>query len=103
MSSADKYVLLRQISETIVSQEETSELFKKACQISLDADSLQRSYLYGIGVDGLTSRLDKEPETSNKFVRFFNSNGELENCKAMSDHIKNSIRGDYERRNANNI
>jgi len=98
MSSADKYVLLRQISETIISQEKTSEMFKKACQISLDANSLQQSYLYGIGVDGLTSRLDKEPDTSNKFVQFFNSNGELENCEIMSQHIKKSIRADHESR-----
>lgn len=92
MSSADKYILLRQVSDRVISQEKTSEMFKKSCQISLDPQDLQRSYLYGIGLDTLTSDLDRNPETANKFIQFLNSKGEMSDCDAISAHMQKNIR-----------
>lgn len=91
MASADKYILLRQISDKILSQENTSEMFKKSCQINLSSGNLQRSYLYGIGLDALTSDLDKDQETANKFIKFLNSNGENQECEIISAHMKENI------------
>lgn len=110
MSSADKYILLRQISDRILSQEKTSTMFKESCQVNLDAGRLQRSYLYGIGVDALTSDLDENPETANMFIQFFNSNGENSDCETISAYMQKQIkkkrrRGDgyYESDNSDEI
>jgi len=88
---ADKYVLLRQLSDTLVSQEETSSIIKKASQVQLDNEDLLKSYLYGIGIDYLTSRLDDDPDTAKKFIQFFNSRGEANDCGDISKHLQDII------------
>lgn len=88
MAIADKYLLLRKISGRIVSQEQTSEMIKTASQVNLNAEELVKSYLYGIGVDYLTSEMDNDPDMANRFIAFLNAKGENQDCEDMSAHIK---------------
>ncbi len=92
MSRADKYVLLKRVSDTIVSQEKTSEMMKKACQVKLNANNLADSYLCGIGVDFLTEEMDKDPNTANKLLQFLNSKGEGRDCNDISVYMEGIIR-----------
>jgi len=87
ISSADKYMVLRQLADEILSQEQTSSMIKKACEASLNSKDLARSYMYGIGVDYLTEEMDSDPESARKFVQFLNSKGEFAECKDMSDFM----------------
>ncbi|MBL4588743.1 MAG: hypothetical protein JKY11_01520 [Alphaproteobacteria bacterium] len=92
MAAADKYVLLRQVSDTIVSQEKTSEMMKDVCQVNLNSKNLAASYLYGVGVDYLTSEMDEDSDTANRFIQFLNSKGEAGDCADMSEYIGVTIR-----------
>ncbi len=95
ISAADKYLLLRRVSDLIVSQEQTSQMLKQACQqVSLNSDDMLYSYLYGIGVDYLTERMDKDPEMANRFVRFLNSKGEKADCEVISSYTEATLRQD---------
>jgi hypothetical protein len=91
LSAADKYLLLRKTSDIILSQEETSGIIKKACQINLKSDDLVKSYLYGVGVDYLTAEMDNDPDTAKKFIQFLNSKGESQDCSDMSAYIEDVI------------
>lgn len=92
---ADRYILLRRVSDLIVSQEQTSEMLKKACQVSLNSEDMMWSYLYGIGVDYLTARMDKDPEMARRFIKFTNSKGEKSDCEEISAYIEAALREDY--------
>lgn len=95
ISLADKYMVMRRVSDLIVSQEQTSRMLKEACQISLNSDDMLYSYLYGIGVDYLTARMDKDPDLARKFIRFLNSKGEKADCKSISHDIRASLEEEY--------
>lgn len=95
MAVADRYILLRRVSDLIVSQEQTSEMLKKACQVSLNSEDMMWSYLYGIGVDYLTARMDKDPEMARRFIKFTNSKGEKSDCEEISTYIEAALREDY--------
>lgn len=95
---ADRYILLRRVSDLIVSQEQTSEMLKKACQVSLNSEDMMWSYLYGIGVDYLTARMDKDPEMARQFIKFTNSKGEKSDCEEISAYIEAALREDYKDR-----
>lgn len=92
IAAADKYVLLRQVSDGIVSQEQTSAQIMKTAQVNLDADSMMASYLYGVGVDTLTEEMDRSPDSANKFIQFLNSKGEKADCADISSYIETSAR-----------
>lgn len=98
MAVADRYILLRRVSDLIVSQEQTSEMLKKACQVSLNSEDMMWSYLYGIGVDYLTARMDKDPEMARRFIKFTNSKGEKSDCEEISAYIEAALREDYKDR-----
>lgn len=95
MSSADKYVLLRQVSDTIVSQEETSQMIKKSCQAQLTSKGLASSYLYGVGVDFFTEEMDQDPKTANKLLQFLNSKGEGKDCDVLSTYMTTVAKRKY--------
>jgi hypothetical protein len=95
IASADKYLLLRKLSDSIVSQEQTSQMMKEACHVTLNSENMARSYLHGIGVDYLTEEMDRDPELAKKFVQFFNSKGERENCDELSDYIAVKMKKKY--------
>lgn len=95
MSSADKYLLLRRLSDAIVSQEQTSQMAREACAVKLDSDDMLRSYLYGIGVDYLTEEMDRDPEMANKFIQFLNSKGEQKDCAEISAYIEVKAKESY--------
>ena len=101
ISAADKYLLLRRVSDLIVSQERTSQILKQACQISLNSDDMFSSYLYGIGVDYLTDRMDKDSEIARRFIRFMNSKGEKSDCEDISQYIELTLRKDCKRNSEN--
>jgi hypothetical protein len=86
ISSADKYQLLRTVSDKIISQENCSQMIKDSCQIKLNSDDMLDSYLYGIGVDFITEDMDQDPDTAHKLMRFFNSKGEKKDCNDISLH-----------------
>lgn len=95
---ADKYLLLRRVSDLIVSQEQTSQMLKRSCQVSLNSDDMLYSYLYGIGVDYLTERMDKDSDMANRFIRFLNSKGEREDCEEISKYIESVVRAEARHR-----
>lgn len=95
MSSADKYLLMRRLSDAIVSQEKTSLMIKESCQIKLNSEDMLKSYLYGIGVDYLTEEMDRDAEVAKKFIEFFNSKGEKKDCHQISAYIENKMRKKY--------
>ncbi|MDD3019719.1 MAG: hypothetical protein PHX61_01910 [Alphaproteobacteria bacterium] len=94
---ADKYLILRQLADTIVSQEKSSQMLKEKCQISLNSDDMMRSYLYGVGVDALTEMMDRDADMANNFVRFLNSKGERKDCDDISSTIEKSARKQFSR------
>jgi len=96
ISTADKYLLLRQLSDTTVSQEKTSYMMKQACAIKLNSDDMVQSYLYGIGIDYLTEEMDRNPESAHKFIQFLNSRGERKECADISTHLAEKIKKKYE-------
>lgn len=95
ISAADKYLLMRQLSDAILSQEKTSQMIKESCQIKLNSDDMVRSYLYGIGVDYLTEEMNRDPEMAKKFIQFFNSKGEKKDCEEISAYIETTARERY--------
>ncbi len=95
MSQADKYQLLRKISDTIISQEKASDMLYKSCRLNLSADDLAASYLYGVGVDSLTSEMDRNADSARAFVKFFNSKGENKDCESFSQSIGKKVRGRF--------
>ncbi len=94
MSSADQYMMLKQLADEVVSQEETSMMMKDLCQFKVK--ELSNSYLYGIGVDYLTATLDRNSTTANKFIQFLNSKGEAKDCSYISTHLNKSIEEYYD-------
>lgn len=95
MSAADKYLLMRRLSDAIVSQEQTSQIIKKSCQIKLNSDDMVKSYLYGIGVDYLTTEMDRDAVMANRFIEFFNSKGEQKDCADISAYIEVTMKQKY--------
>ncbi len=95
MGLADKYLLMRRLSDAIISQEQTSQMMKESCQIKLNSDDMLMSYLYGIGVDYLTEEMDRDPEMANRFIQFFNSKGEKKDCEEISSYIETSAKKRY--------
>lgn len=95
MSSADKYLLMRRLSDAIISQEQTSKMIKESCQVKLNSNDMVRSYLYGIGVDYLTEEMDRDAEMANRFIEFFNSNGEQKDCEDISAYIEVTMKDKY--------
>ncbi len=93
---ADKYLLLRDLSDRIISQEQTSDMIKDALQIKLGSKEMMDSYLYGIGVDCLTKEMDRDPELAQKFIQFFNSKGGQPECEELSAYIDVKMREKYE-------
>ncbi|MFN3826783.1 MAG: M48 family metalloprotease [Micavibrio sp.] len=103
MSITDKYQLLRQVTDAILSQENTSQMAKEACTLKLDSDDMLRTYLYGIGVDYLTTEMDRDAEMANKFIEFLNSKGEQKNCEEISAHIDVKARKRYQGRDEKHL
>ena len=95
MSAADKYLLMRRLSDAVVSQEQTSQIIKKSCQIKLNSIDMVRSYLYGIGVDYLTTEMDRDAVMANRFIEFFNSKGEQKDCADISSYIEDTMKQKY--------
>lgn len=95
IGSADKYLLLRRLSDAILSQEQTSKMLKASCQIKLNSDDMMRSYLYGIGVDYLTSEMDQDAVMANRFIQFLNSKGEGKDCNDISAYIQDTAKKRY--------
>ncbi|MDD5586205.1 MAG: hypothetical protein PHY92_04510 [Alphaproteobacteria bacterium] len=91
LSAADKYLLLRKVSDKILSQEDASGMIKKACQINLRSEDLVQSYLYGVGVDYLTAEMDRDPDSAKRFIQFLNSKGESKDCSDMSAYIEDIL------------
>jgi hypothetical protein len=95
MSAADKYLLMRRLSDAIVSQEQTSQMIKKSCQVKLNSGDMVKSYLYGIGVDYLTEEMDRDAVMANRFIEFFNSKGEQKDCEGISSYIETTMKEKY--------
>lgn len=95
MSAADKYLLMRRLSDAIVSQEQTSQMIKESCQVKLNSDDMVKSYLYGIGVDYLTEEMDRDAAMANRFIEFFNSKGEQKDCEDISAYIEVTMKDKY--------
>lgn len=97
MATADKYQLMRHLSDAIVSQEKTSQMIKESCQIKLNSKDMVKSYLYGIGVDYLTEEMDRDPDMARKFIEFLNSRGEQSDCETISTSIETAAKGKYKK------
>lgn len=99
MSYADKYILLKMLSDKIISQEKTSVMIQKACEIKLKSNDMLQSYLYGIGVDAVTELMDSDSEIAKSFLSFLNSKGEKDDCRGISDLVydlvNKSIRDEF--------
>ena len=100
ISAADKYILLRQVSDEILSQEVTSAMIKEVCRTKLNSENLAASYFYGVGIDALTSEMDKNPVSANKFIQFLNSKGEAQDCREISSYIEDTMRDRYKNNEA---
>lgn len=91
MAPADKYTLLRRLSDAILSQEQTSQLMKDASQIKLNSTAMVKSYFYGIGVDYLTQEMDRDPIMAKRIISFLNSKGGKSDCDRISAYFKDRI------------
>jgi len=91
VSTADKHILFRRVSDKVLSQEETSDMIMKASQINLRAEDLVSSYFYGIGVDYLTAEMDRSSDFAERLLQFLNSKGESHDCNDMSDYIRDRL------------
>lgn len=88
IAMADKYVILKTLSNSIVSQQETSKMLKHASQANIEREDLAKSYLYGIGVDALTSAMDDDANIASNFIKFLNSKGEMKDCGSFSKDLQ---------------
>lgn len=95
MAAADKYLLMRKLSDAIISQEQTSQVIKESCQIKLNSNDMVQSYLYGIGVDYLTEEMDRDADMAHKFITFLNSKGEQKDCEQISKYLQESYKKKY--------
>ncbi len=91
MAPVDKYILLRRLSDAILSQEKTSELIKECTQVKLRSKEMLKSYLYGIGIDYVTEEMDQDSEMAKRVLAFLNSKGEQGDCNDVSRYIQSRV------------
>ncbi|MES2729494.1 MAG: M48 family metalloprotease [Pseudomonadota bacterium] len=91
MAPADKYILLRRLSDAVLSQEQTSELIKEHTQIKLGSKEMLKSYLYGIGIDYVTAEMDQDSDMAKRVLSFLNSKGGRDDCDDISRYIKSRV------------
>lgn len=91
VSDADKYVLLRRVSDAVLTQEASSAMVKGGAYLHLSNEKLAESYFYGVGIDYLAREMDQKPKTAHRFLQFLNGKGELDDCAACYADLCRSI------------
>jgi hypothetical protein len=101
ISLADKYLLMRQLSNAIMSQEQTSRMIKDSFQVKLNSEDMFKSYFYGVGVDFLTETIYNNPDIADMLLKFLNSKGEGQDCLDASTlfykRVEETYSEDYSR------